>query len=139
MMVPQQPTTPDWQMSQAFPQAGVGGCATGACGMGVCLCGVGAMDIFASPALATIRAARARRYLPAVQGVGQYGGAALGVGALVFMVAMTAAVGALSYQAGKAMTPAGSKKKTWGWVGVPVGLFTGPIGLGVMGWISNKR
>lgn len=46
--------------------------------------------------------------------------------------------GALSYQAGKAMAPNSRERKTWGWVGVPVGVLTGPWGLGVMGIVSNS-
>jgi len=49
------------------------------------------------------------------------------------------AIAALSYQAGKAMAPSSSKEKLWGWIGVPVGLATGPIGLGIMGLVSNKK
>jgi hypothetical protein len=56
---------------------------------------------------------------------------ALGVGILVVG-------GFLSYQAGKAMAPSGSKESTWGWIGVPVGLFTGTLGLGIMGIVSNR-
>jgi hypothetical protein len=65
--------------------------------------------------------------------------AALTSAQIVGGVVGLALVGFLSYQAGKAMTPGGSSKKKWGWIGVPVGLFTGPAGLGVMGWVSNSR
>lgn len=58
---------------------------------------------------------------------------------VVVVLGLLAVAGLLSYQAGKAMTPPGSSKKTWGWVGVPVGLITGAPGLGVMGWISNAK
>lgn len=54
-------------------------------------------------------------------------------------VLILAGVGALSYQAGKAMTPRGSKASTWGWIGVASGMLTGPIGLGVMGIVSNSK
>lgn len=47
------------------------------------------------------------------------------------------AVGYFSYEIGSAMTPSGSKKTTWGLIGIPVGLFTGPLGLGVMAISSN--
>ena len=47
--------------------------------------------------------------------------------------------GALSYQAGKAMAPNKKSASTWGWVGVPVGIATGPIGLGIMGIVSNAE
>jgi hypothetical protein len=46
-------------------------------------------------------------------------------------------VGYLSYEVGTAMTPPGSKKTNWGLLGIPVGIFTGPIGLGVMAIVSN--
>jgi hypothetical protein len=52
-------------------------------------------------------------------------------------LAIVGVVGYLSYEIGKAMAPSGSKKTTWGLVGVPVGLFTGPVGLGVMALVSN--
>lgn len=48
-------------------------------------------------------------------------------------------LGFLSYEIGSAMTPSGSKKQTWGLVGIPVGVLTGPIGLGIMGIVSNHR
>jgi hypothetical protein len=48
-------------------------------------------------------------------------------------------VGALSYQAGKAIAPSRQDATTWGWIGVPVGLFTGVLGLGVMGVVSNQK
>ena len=48
-------------------------------------------------------------------------------------------VAAVSYSAGKAMAPTRADGSTWGWIGVPVGLFTGVIGLGVMGAVSNAR
>jgi hypothetical protein len=115
-----------------------------AAGLGACQ-SVGAVDWLASPALATIRMAKN----PACNGLGQvtdvdeYGAGAAGALAggtmLVVFVGLTVLAGFLSYQAGKAMTPPGSKKTTWGWIGVPVGMFTGASGLGVMGWVSNAR
>lgn len=48
-------------------------------------------------------------------------------------------VAAVSYSAGKAMAPSREDRSTWGWIGVPVGLFTGVVGLGVMGAVSNAR
>lgn len=74
----------------------------------------------------------------AVQGLGQTD-ATMGMGALA-LVAITFVVvtGALSYQAGKAMAPTSKNRSTWGWVGVPVGMLTGPWGLGVMGIVSNS-
>lgn len=47
--------------------------------------------------------------------------------------------GTLSYFAAAAMTPSGSKARTWGLIGIPVGLFTGPIGLGIMGIVAVRR
>jgi hypothetical protein len=60
-------------------------------------------------------------------------------GTFVLGLAILGAVGALSYQAGKAMAPSGGDKAMWGWVGVPVGLFTGALGLGVMGFVANQK
>jgi hypothetical protein len=57
---------------------------------------------------------------------------AIGYGLLVLF-------GWLSYQAGSAMAPSAASKSTWGWVGVPVGILTGPIGLGIMGIVSNRK
>ena len=54
-------------------------------------------------------------------------------------VGVLAVTGILSYQAGKAMAPTKADRKMWGWVGVPVGMLTGPWGLGVMGIISNSK
>lgn len=73
----------------------------------------------------------------AIKGMGQpyYGGA----GFTALGIAMLGLAGYLSYQAGSAMAPGPARKKTWGWIGVPVGLLTGPIGLGVMGVISNQK
>jgi hypothetical protein len=60
-------------------------------------------------------------------------------GAWLYILAIVAAAGALSYQAGKAMAPSGGDKSTWGLIGVPVGLFTGVIGLGFMGLVANQK
>lgn len=46
-------------------------------------------------------------------------------------------IGYLGYEIGSAMTPSGSKKTTWGLIGIPVTLFTGPLGLGVMAITRN--
>lgn len=62
-----------------------------------------------------------------------------GTGMMILGVVVLGVTGALSYQAGKAMAPSKAEGKTWGWVGVPVGMLTGPWGLGVMGIISNSR
>ena len=60
-------------------------------------------------------------------------------GDVVWTVAILGVVGALCYQAGKAISPSKQEASTWGWIGVPVGLFTGVLGLGVMGAVSNHR
>ena len=52
-------------------------------------------------------------------------------------VTVIGAVGFLSYEIGSAMAPSGGKKTTWGLWGIPVGLFTGPLGLGAMAILSN--
>jgi len=57
---------------------------------------------------------------------------------IVLAVGLIAGVGWLSYQAGSAMAPRPSSRKTWGMVGIPLGLFTGPLGLGIMGAVSNQ-
>jgi len=58
---------------------------------------------------------------------------------VVWTVAILGIAGALSYQAGKAIAPSRQDASTWGWIGVPVGLFTGVLGLGVMGAVANRR
>lgn len=85
-----------------------------------------------SPVAAAVKITQRRQ----PQGVGQLGGM-LG-GAVVWAVVLGAG-GWLSYQAGKAMAPSGSKKQTWGYIGIPVGLLTGHFGLGVMGFMSNRK
>jgi len=55
----------------------------------------------------------------------------------VAAIGVIAVVGAIGYQIGKAMTPSGGKEMTWALVGVPVTLFTGPLGLGVMALYAN--
>lgn len=76
----------------------------------------------------------------AANGLGQFdsgsGFTAISTGALV---AILCVFGALSYETGKAMAPNNSKAKKWGWIGVPVGMITGPVGLGIMGIISNAE
>jgi hypothetical protein len=59
--------------------------------------------------------------------------------AIVIMTGLLVIGGILSYQAGKAMAPRSSSEKLWGWIGVPVGLFTGTLGLGIMGIVSNRK
>jgi hypothetical protein len=55
----------------------------------------------------------------------------------VAAIGVIAVVGAIGYQIGKAMTPSGGKEMTWALVGIPVTLFTGPLGLGVMALYAN--
>lgn len=88
--------------------------------------GVGNAMRMASPALAALRG----------MGDMQVPGGSVGP---VLGLLLLAGVGALSYQAGKAMAPRGSKPSTWGWIGVASGMLTGPIGLGVMGIVSNSK
>jgi len=64
--------------------------------------------------------------------------AATGTDVLVGVL-LLALVGAASYQAGKAISPSRADASTWGMVAVPVGLFTGALGLGVMGLMANRR
>jgi len=98
--------------------------------------GVSFADVLSSPAASAIRVLR---------GVGQDappgggGGAAVTGATLVFAAVLLGAGGFLSYQIGKAMVPSGSSEKTWAWAAVPVGLFTGVLGLGIMGIVSNAK
>lgn len=69
---------------------------------------------------------------------GGFGSGDMGMLAIA-AVTYIAVTGALSYQAGKAMSPNSKDRSTWGWLGVPIGIFTGPWGLGVMGIVSNSR
>lgn len=74
----------------------------------------------------------------ALRGLGQTDIAPAPPGRIILGLGIMAAVGALSYQVGKAIAPGGSSESTWGWIAVPVGLLTGPIGLGVMAIASNR-
>jgi hypothetical protein len=58
---------------------------------------------------------------------------------VVWTMAILGVAGALCYQAGKAIAPSRQDATTWGWIGVPVGLFTGVLGLGVMGVVANQK
>lgn len=95
-----------------------------------------AADVAASPMLAAIKVLRA-----GVHGLGQDPNVPPKptAGQYALVAAFLALGGFLSYQAGKAMAPAGSSSKTWAWVAVPAGLFTGVIGLGIMGAVSNAK
>jgi hypothetical protein len=64
---------------------------------------------------------------------------AASAGSMVLGLLFLAGVGYLSYEVGVAMTPSGSNKLTWGLIGVPLGIFTGPVGLGVMALVANHR
>jgi hypothetical protein len=58
---------------------------------------------------------------------------------VVWAMVILGLVGAASYQAGKAIAPSHDARSTWGWIGVPVGLFTGVLGLGIMGYVANGK
>lgn len=58
---------------------------------------------------------------------------------VAIVAALMVVTGVFSYQAGKAMAPTKAKEKSWGWIGVPVGMIFGSWGLGTMGAISNAR
>ncbi len=116
-----------------------------AAGCGVLGCnGMGALSAIGSPALGALGMYRRSQGCcglgedPLDTGAGVAAGVGAGVG-IAMIVGFLAVAGFLSYQAGKAMAPPGGSKKTWGWVGVPVGMFTGAPGLGVMGWVSNSK
>jgi hypothetical protein len=63
----------------------------------------------------------------------------MGAGDIAWTMAILGVAGALCYQAGKAIAPSRQDATTWGWIGVPVGLFTGVLGLGVMGVVANQK
>jgi hypothetical protein len=86
-----------------------------------------------SPAAAAVQVVQQQRQ---AQGVGQTAGPLLG--GLVVWAVLLGGGGFLSYQAAKAMAP-GGKEKTWGWIGVPVGILTGAFGLGIMGFVANRK
>jgi hypothetical protein len=107
--------------------------------------GLGALSAIGSPALGALGMYRRAQGCCGLgvdpttgEGVDVAAGIGAGVG-IALLVGGLALAGFLSYQAGKAMTPPGKSKKTWGWVGVPVGMFTGAPGLGIMGWVSNAK
>ena len=97
---------------------------------------LGQAVVSTSPVVVAARAMQNRQRHHAANGLGQIDNMdqtafwiAAAIGLTVF--------GALSYQAGKAMSPNRKEAATWGWVGVPVGMITGPLGLGIMGIVSN--
>lgn len=89
-----------------------------------------------SPVAAAAQAMRQQQQHARMQGMGQTGGL---LGGMLIWVLLLGAGGWLSYQAGEAMAPSPSDAKKWGWIGVPVGLLTGTLGLGIMGWVSQRK
>lgn len=75
----------------------------------------------------------------AANGLGQAEGeeALMGATGMAVLAGLLIVSGAFSYQAGKAMAPSKKEEQTWAWIGVPVGMFFGSIGLGTMGIVSN--
>ncbi len=106
---------------------------TGPSGMGLGI--VSPTLALVSPVAAAAQAMRQQQQAARMQGMGQTGGL---LGGVLVWVLLLGAGGWLSYQAGEAMAPSG-KEKTWGWIGVPVGLLTGTLGLGIMGWVSQRQ
>lgn len=71
---------------------------------------------------------------------GEEDATAVGTGVMFAAFIAVVGLGILSYQAGKAMAPTKEAGKTWGWVGVPMGLLLPfGMGLGVMGVVSNSK
>jgi hypothetical protein len=133
---PQSNTLPAWYRSRAT------GCTPVGLGAAILSPGISGLRLASNPQCAGLGMMNPR----SPDGLGQADefargagmGVGLGAGAVVAVgVAILVLGGFLSYQAGKAMAPNRAGAKTWGWIGVPVGLFTGAPGLGVMGWISN--
>lgn len=60
-----------------------------------------------------------------------------GTAGLLILGAVVVVAGALNYQMGKAMAPSTDKRKTWGWIGVPLGFI--PLGLPIMAIVSNSK
>lgn len=60
-----------------------------------------------------------------------------GATGLLILGAVAVVAGALNYQMGKAMAPSADKRKTWGWIGVPLGFV--PLGLPIMAIVSNSK
>jgi hypothetical protein len=77
--------------------------------------------------------------MPGVVPANAMSNGAASAGSMVLGLLFLAGVGYLSYEVGVAMTPSGSNKLTWGLIGVPLGIFTGPVGLGVMALVANHR
>jgi len=100
--------------------------------------GLGKSRIFAlSPVVAALKGL-GEDAAPTVPGAVVSTGGKITAGDAAWAVAILGIAGALSYQAGKAMAPSRDKARTWGWIGVPVGLFGGLVGLGAMGFVANR-
>lgn len=100
--------------------------------------GLGKSRFFAlSPVFAAVKGLGADD--PVLPGVSAPSNQKMDAGDMVWAFAILGVAGALCYQAGKAIAPSRQDATTWGWIGVPVGLFTGVLGLGVMGVVSNHR
>jgi hypothetical protein len=98
--------------------------------------GLGKSRLFAlSPVVAAMKGLGDDAVLPAAPGVDTK----VTGSDLVWTVALLSLAGALCYQAGKAIAPSKQDATTWGWIAVPTGLFTGVVGLGVMGFLANRR
>ena len=89
-----------------------------------------------SPGVAVMRSGRPQA------GIGQTDPSATGLSrgtAFAVGAALLALQGLLSYQIGKAIAPSGASAKKWAWIGVPVGMFTGTLGLGIMAVVSTQK
>lgn len=58
---------------------------------------------------------------------------------MVFAVGMLALSGVGGYLAGKAMAPSKTKEASYAWLGVPVAILGGPLGLGIMGYVATRK
>ena len=103
---------------------------------------LGALDLTA-PGLAAIKFAKMRaNAVGAEEGPQVYADTNVplwmtGATGLLILGAVAVVAGALNYQMGKAMAPSADKRKTWGWIGVPLGFV--PLGLPVMAIVSNSQ
>lgn len=98
--------------------------------------GIGKFRLFAlSPVVAAMKGLGADEALPGTASVMDRASGS----DVMWGMAIIALVGAASYQAGRAIAPSRADASTWGWIGVPVGLFTGVLGLGIMGYVANGR
>jgi len=99
--------------------------------------GLGRFRLFAlSPVVAAVQGLGDDAVAPALPGVAASpvsGSGVLGIAAFLGIV------GFASYQAAAAMAPSRGDRSHWGWIGVPVGLFTGVVGLGVMGFVAKGK